>query len=119
MTTQLIVVAPSQAPDQRLLDLRTGTPVKGTPLRGWQTSLHMDQIRQTARDPDEAQAVTGPLAKWLSAKDPLTSAEYADAAARLAERCPTAPEPVRRVLAHLSALFAFAARLEGAVIILA
>lgn len=119
MTTQLIVVAPSRAPDQQLLDIRTGAPVKGTPLRGWQTSMPLAQLRQTARDPNEALAVTGPLAKWLSAKDPLTSAEYADAAARLAERCPAEPEPVRMVLAHLSALFAFAARLEGAVIILA
>lgn len=119
MTTQLIVVAPSQAPDQHLLDIRTGAPVKGTPLRGWQTAMPLDQIRQTARDPNEALAVTGPLAKWLGARDTLTPAEYADAAARLAERCPAAPEPVRTVLAHLSTLFAFAARLEGAVIILA
>lgn len=119
MTTQLVVVAPSQAPDQHLFDLRTSAPVKGTPLRGWQTAMPLAQLRQTARDPNEALAVTGPLAKWLSAKDPLTPAEYADAAARLAERCPAEPEPVRVVLANLATLFAFAARLEGAVIILA
>lgn len=119
MTTQLVVVAPSHAPAQSLLDIRTGALVKGTPLRGWQTAMPLAQLRQTARDPNEALAVTGPLAKWLSAKDPLTSTEYAAAAARLAERCREAPESVRMVLAPLSALFAFAARLEGAVIILA